>query len=330
MDKFPANISDEGHGPYNVAVALIDNVAAFELGVACEVFGIDRSEQGVPAYDFAVVAPTSRWLSSAFGFSLRAEHGLDRLAAADLVVVPGAGTPGTDVGPPALHAALRSTVARGGRVMSLCGGVFVLAAAGLLDGRRAAAHWYHAAELVARHPAIDVDPTVLYVEDGPVLTSAGTAAAIDLCLHVVRQQHGPAIANVVARRMVVPPQRDGGQAQYVEAPVPAHAEDHVLADVLDWAVGRLDEPLPVSRLAKQAAMAPRTFVRHFAELTGTTPHRWLIEQRLLRAERLLEQDLPIEEVARRAGFGTSAALREQFSRRRGVTPQAYRRSFAAR
>ncbi|MEP6462971.1 MAG: helix-turn-helix domain-containing protein [Frankiaceae bacterium] len=316
--------------PLNVAVALIDNVAAFELGVACEVFGIDRSAQGVPAYDFAVVSVTRRPLRSAFGFTVSTPYGLDRLAAADLVVVPGSGTPGTEAGPRALHAALRDTVARGGRVMSLCGGVFVLAAAGLLDGRRAAAHWYHAAELAARYPAVDVDPTVLYVEDGPVLTSAGTAAAIDLCLHVVRQDHGPAIANVVARRMVVPPQRDGGQAQYVEAPVPVHDEDHVLADVLDWAVQRLDEPLPVTRLAARATMAPRTFVRHFAELTGTTPHRWLIEQRLLCAERLLEEDLPIEEVARRAGFGTAAALREQFGRRRGVTPQAYRRSFAAR
>lgn len=314
--------------PTNVAVALIDNVPAFELGVACEVFGIDRSDQGVPAYDFAVAATSTRPLSSAFGFTLRTQQGLERLATADLVIVPGAGTPGTDRGSRSLHAGLRDTVARGGRVMSLCGGVFVLAAAGLLDGRRAAAHWYHAAELAARYPAIEVDRTVLYVEDGPVLTSAGTAAAIDLCLHVVRQEHGPAVANVVARRMVVPPQRDGGQAQYVEAPVPVHAEDHVLAEVLDWAVQRLDEPLPVTRLAARAAMAPRTFVRHFAELTGTTPHRWLIEQRLLRAERLLEQNLPVEEVARRAGFGTSAALRQQFARRRGVTPQTYRRSFA--
>jgi transcriptional regulator GlxA family with amidase domain len=314
----------------NVAVALIDNVAVFELGVACEVFGIDRSAQGVPAYDFAVVAAGPRLLRSPFGFTLRAEHGLARLAAADLVVVPGGATPGTDGGPPALHRALRDTVAGGGRVMSLCGGVFVLAAAGLLEGRHAAAHWYHAAELAARYPAVTVDPTVLYVEDGPVLTSAGTAAAIDLCLHVVRQEHGPAIANLVARRMVVPPQRDGGQAQYVEAPLPVHAADHVLAETLDWAVRRLNEPLPVARLAGRAHMAPRTFVRHFAELTGTTPHRWLIEQRLLRAERLLEQGSAIEDVARRAGFGTSAALREQFGRRRGVTPQAYRRSFAAR
>lgn len=320
----------DGRVPKNVAVALIDNVAAFELGVACEVFGIDRSAQGVPRYDFAVVAATRGPLRSAFGFRLSTEHGLDRLAAADLVVVPGAGTPGTDGGPPALHAALRGVLARGGQVMSLCGGVFVLAAAGLLDGRRAAAHWYHAAELAARFPAVEVDPTVLYVEDGPVLTSAGTAAAIDLCLHVVRRDHGPAVANIVARRMVVPPQRDGGQRQYVEAPVPEHAADHILAGVLDWAVQRLDEPLPVSRLAARASMSPRSFVRHFAELTGTTPHRWLIEQRLLRAERLLEQDLPVEEVARRAGFGTSAALREQFGRRRGITPQAYRRFFAHR
>lgn len=316
----------------NVAVALMDNVAAFELGVACEVFGIDRSENGVPVYDFAVVAVPEGPLRSSFGFTLTTNHGLDRLAAADLVVVPGGWPPGTDTedGPPELHAALQDAVARGGRVMSLCSGVFVLAAAGLLNGRRAAAHWFQADRLAARYPSIDIDPTVLYVEDGPVLTSAGTAAAIDLCLHVVRQEHGPAIANVVARRMVVAPQRDGGQAQYVEAPVPFHAEDHVLADVLDWAVGRLDEPLSVSRLASRAAMAPRTFVRHFAELTGSTPHRWLTEQRLLRAEQLLEQDLPIEEVARRSGFGTAAALRAQFSRRRGVTPQTYRRSFAAR
>ena len=314
----------------DVAVVLLKNVAVFELGVACEVFGIDRSEQGVPAHDFAVVAVEPLPLTSAFGFTLATPFGLDRLASADLVVVLGAGTPGTASGPERLHRALRDTVARGARVMSLCGGVFVLAASGLLDGRRAAAHWYHADQLAAAYPTIDVDRAVLYVEDGPVLTSAGTAAAIDLCLHVLRQEHGPAVANTVARRMVVPPQRDGGQAQYVESPVPVHSADHVLADLLDWALEHLDAPLPVSFLAARASMSPRSFVRHFADLTGSTPHRWLVEQRLLRAEVLLEQGLAVEQVARRAGFGTAAALREQFARRRGVSPQTYQRSFAAR
>jgi transcriptional regulator GlxA family with amidase domain len=225
--------------------------------------------------------------------------------------------------------ALRDVVARGGRVMSVCSGAFVLAAAGLLDGRRATTHWRYAAALAERYPRIDVDQNVLYVDAGPVLTSAGTAAGIDLCLHLVREEHGTAVANAVARRMVVPPHRDGGQAQYVEAPVPAPRRDD-LGDLLTWAVEHLDQPLSVESLAARALMSPRTFARRFRAATGTTPYAWLLHQRTLLAQRLLEAGHGVEEVARRSGFGSAATLREHFARARGTSPSAYQRAFAAR
>ncbi|HEX8003448.1 MAG TPA: helix-turn-helix domain-containing protein [Mycobacteriales bacterium] len=313
----------------NVAVAVCDGVSVFELGVVCEVFGIDRSDTGLPRYDFAVCAAEPGVLRSGGGFGVVAEHGLDRLAAADLVAVPHWRSV-TERPPEALLQALRDVVDRGGRVMSVCSGAFVLAAAGLLDGRRATTHWKYAAQLAEHYPLVDVDPNVLYVDAGPVLTSAGTAAGIDLCLHVVREEHGPAVANAVARRMVVPPHRDGGQAQYVEAPVPLPRRDDGLADVLAWAVEHLDRPLSVDDLAARALMSPRTFARRFRAATGTTPYAWLLHQRTLHAQRLLENGLAVEEVARRAGFGSAATLREHFGRIRGTSPSAYRRSFASR
>ncbi len=313
----------------DVAVAVCDGVSVFELGVVCEVFGLDRSDDGLPVYDFAVCAAEPGPIRTSSGFGINPAYGLDRLATADLIAVPAWRS--VDEPPPEpLLDALRAGVARGARVMSVCSGAFVLAAAGLLDGRRATTHWKHARTLAARYPAIDVDPNVLYVDAGPVLTSAGTAAGIDLCLHVVREAHGARVANAIARRMVVPPHRDGGQAQYVETPVPAATGGADFADLLDWAAAHLDQPQSVDTLAARALMSPRTFARRFRATTGTTPHHWLLNQRLLLAARLLEQGgHSVEEVARRSGFGSAATLRHHFARQRGTTPRAYQRTFRA-
>lgn len=311
----------------DVAVAVCHGVSPFELGVVCEVFGLDRSADGLPAYDFAVCSAESGPIRTNSGFELQTSHGLDRLATADLIAVPAWRS--LDEEPPAaLLDALRAAVDRGARVMSVCSGAFVLAAAGLLDGRRATTHWRYAEALARRYPAIDIDRDVLYVDADPVYTSAGSAAGIDLCLHLVREAHGSAVANAVARRMVVPPHRSGGQAQYVETPVPERRSGEDLAEVLDWAVTHLDDDLSVEVLAGHALMSPRTFARRFVTSTGTTPHRWLLEQRMLLAQRLLEQgDLSVEEVARRCGFGAAATLRHHFGRWRGTSPQAYQRTF---
>jgi transcriptional regulator GlxA family with amidase domain len=229
---------------------------------------------------------------------------------------------------PELVDALHRAVARGARVLSVCTGAFLPAAAGLLDGRRVATHWRYADELAARYPLVEVDPCVLYVDDGPVITSAGTAAGIDACLYLVRKEFGAAVANAFARRMVVPPHRSGGQAQYVEAPVPESSVGGDLADVLEWAQRNLMEELTVEALAAQAVMSPRTFARRFRDVTGTTPYRWLLDQRLLLAEQLLEDtDLSVDEVARRAGLGGADTLRHHFTRRRRVAPAAFRRTF---
>lgn len=313
---------------HNVAVAICDGVSVFELGVVCEVFGVDRTDTGLPGYDFAVCRAEDGPLRTGGGFGIEPGFGLERLAAADLVAVPHWRSP-DELPPEPLLDALRSVVERGGRVMSVCSGAFVLAAAGLLDGRRATTHWRYAAALAERYPLVDVDPNVLYVDAGPVLTSAGTAAGIDLCLHLVRSEHGAAVANAVARRMVVPPHRDGGQAQFVEAPVPLPRRDD-LADVLSWAVSHLDSPLSVETLAARALMSPRTFARRFKAATGATPYAWLLHQRTLLAQRLLEDGLAVEEVARRSGFGSAATLREHFARSRGTSPSAYRRTFAGK
>jgi transcriptional regulator GlxA family with amidase domain len=314
----------------NVAVAVCDQVAAFELGVLSEVFGLDRTADGFPGYDFAVCAVEPPPLRTSSGFTIDTPHGIDRLRSADLIAIAAWRDP--DERPPErLLAELRAAVDRGARVMSVCTGAFVLAAAGLLDGRRATTHWRHAAALAERYPLIEVDPDVLYVDAGPVLTSAGTAAGIDLCLHIVRTEHGAGVANALARRMVVPPHRDGGQAQFVETPVRVHRRGDELSEVLDWALERLDEPLPVEDMAARALMSTRTFARRFRAVTGETPHRWLLLQRLLLAQRLLEEgDEPVEEVARLAGFGSPVSLRQHFARWRGTSPQRYRRTFRTR
>jgi transcriptional regulator GlxA family with amidase domain len=310
----------------NVAVLVYEGVAPFELGVLCEAWGLDRADDGVPPFDFAVCAPEPGRLRTSQGFDLHVAHGLDRVAQADLVTLPA--MPRDQQVPQLVINAVRGAFERGARLLSVCSGAFVLGEAGLLDGRRCTTHWRYAAELAARFPAAQVDADVLYVDADPVFTSAGSAAGLDACLYLLRKEFGAQVAGAVARRMVVPPHRDGGQAQFVRAQV-ADVEADTVAPVLDWLVGHLDEDLSVDALARRVHMSPRTFARRFREETGTTPHQWLSHQRVLLAERLLEETgLPIEEVARRSGFGTAATLRQSFSRVRGTSPAAYRRTFA--
>jgi transcriptional regulator GlxA family with amidase domain len=312
----------------NVAAVLLDGVHPFELGVVCEVFGLDRSDEGLPVYDFAVVSAEGPALSTHVGgLTVSTPYGLDRLEEADLIAVPASdANVGRDY-PPELLAALRRAVDRGARVLSVCSGVFVLGAAGLLDGRRCAAHWRQADTLARRFPRTRVEPDVLYVDEDPVITSAGTAAGIDACLHIVRKEQGPEVANKIARRMVVPPHRDGGQAQYIERPLPRNPCDTV-GEVLVWMEQHLAEEVTVEQLAARALMAPRTFARRFQQETGTTPYRWILRQRVLLAQELLEgTDETVDAVAARTGFGTAAALRHQFVRALGTTPNAYRRAF---
>ncbi|MFF8725039.1 GlxA family transcriptional regulator [Streptomyces sp. NPDC015171] len=311
----------------NVAAVLLDGVHPFELGVVCEVFGIDRSDDGLPVYDFAVVSAEGPDLGTHCGFRVSTPYGLERLEEADLIAVPAGETYAERAYPAELLAALRRAADRGARVLSVCSGVFVLAAAGLLDGRRCAVHWHHAEQLARRYPGLTVEPDVLYVDEDPVITSAGTAAGIDACLHLVRKEQGPEVANKIARRMVVPPHRDGGQAQFIERPLPKAPCDTV-GEVLAWMEAHLDQEVTVEQLAARAHMAPRTFARRFQQETGTTPYRWILRQRVLLAQELLEgTDETMDAIAWRTGFGTAAALRHQFVRALDTTPNAYRRAF---
>ena len=310
----------------SVAVLAYDGVSTFGLGVTAEVFGCDRSAEGLPRYDYAVTAARPGLIRTDVGLPIVVEAGLDRLRSADLAIV--VCWDDIDTRPPApVLDALRAVTARGGRVLSQCTGAFVLAAAGLLDGRRATTYWKYAAELARRYPRVTVDPDVLYVDEGDVITSAGTAAGIDACLHVVRVEHGAATANEIARRLVVAPHREGGQAQFVPVPVDAADGGAELAALQDWALGRLGDPITVAQLAARIHMAPRTFARWFVSHTGTTPHQWLTSQRLSRAQELLEcTDHGVEQVAAECGL-TSLMLRRHFAQRLGITPQAYRRRF---
>jgi transcriptional regulator GlxA family with amidase domain len=314
----------------SIAAVVGSRVAGFELGILCQVFGLDRSDDGLPTYDFAVCGPRPGLVPSTSGFAVEVTHGLDRVATADLVAVPA--WPDLDAPlDPDIAAALRAAYDRGAALLSVCTGAFALAGAGVLDGRRATTHWQFTGRLARRFPRVRVEEDVLYVADGQVLTSAGAAAGIDACLHIVRQAHGSATANALARRMVVSAHRDGGQAQYVEMPLPRIPAGTRLAEVLDWAVAHLDEPLTVTDLAGRARMSPRSFARHFGTTTGTTPHRWLLEQRLQRAELLLETtELTVDVVAQRSGFGSADTLRHHFARRRGTTPHAHRHAFRRR
>lgn len=296
--------------------------------MCCEVFGIDRSDLVDPWYDFRLCTahPGRVRLGGGAGVDLSVRYGLGQLDRADTVIVTGT-VRSADNAPQGLFDGLRRAHSRGARLASICGGAYLLAAAGMLDGRRATTHWMQAADFSRRFPAIHLDPNVLYIDHGDVLTSAGTAAGIDLCLNLVRVDHGAEVANEVARRMVVPPHRDGGQAQFVRLPLPPPGEDPLSA-VLDWVLAHLEEPIEVADLARRANLSGRTFARRFRQSTGTTPLQWLLSQRLRLAQQLLEAgDDPIPVVARKAGFGTAANLRQHFTRATTVSPQAYRRAF---
>jgi len=316
--------------PHRVVTLALPGVILLDLAAPTHLFG----HCGHPWYSYAVAAPEPGPLTSSTGLDIMAPHGLGVLATADTIVVPG--TEILDRPPQPVLAALSAAAARGARIMSVCTGAFVLAYAGLLDGRRAATHWGWATDLARQFPAVTVDPAVLYVDEGQILTSAGVAAGLDLCLHVIRRDYGADLAARLARRTVVAPHRDGGQAQFIRHPVPAAsgaggahgAGGPGLAATRAWALENLDADLSVAVLARRAGVSTRTFARRFRAETGTTPAQWLLDQRVLAARQLLERTgLPIEQIAVRSGFSTAAALREHFARRVATTPTAYRRAF---
>lgn len=312
---------------HTVAVVVGDVASVFEMAVACEVFGLDRSEYlGFPWYRFKVCSFDGPNLATTGGFRLQTEYGLDDVRRADTVIVPG-WQPFDREPPEALLDALRAVAKRGGRLVSFCFGARVLAATGLLDGRAATTHWLATEDLRRMYPKINLKPDVLFVDEGNILTSAGTGAAIDLSLHIVRRDHGAAVANTVARRMIVPPLREGGQAQFVTSPVAATRADP-LAHTLDWMVQNLADDLTVKEMAAVATMSTRTFVRRFQAATGTSPYKWLNQQRVYHAQRLLETtDMPAESIASHAGFGSPASFRAHFKRQMGTSPTAYRKTF---
>jgi transcriptional regulator GlxA family with amidase domain len=310
-----------------IAVVAFEGISPFHLSVPCLVFGEDRSEVGMPPYEILVSSLERGPLRTSAGFRIEAPHGLGRLSEAGIVIVPSWRDPGER--PPArLISALRSAHASGAKIVGLCLGAFPVAEAGLLDGRRATTHWRWASMFAARFPRVELDPGVLYVDEGDVLTSAGTAAAIDACLHLLRSDVGAEIANRVARRLIVSPHRRGGQAQFIEQPLGDDEADDRLSRTMEWALRRLDEPLGLDALAARAFMSRRNFTRRFREATGTTVHRWLLDQRVALAQRLLETtDQPVERVAMSAGFGTALSLRVRFAEAVGTSPSAYRRDF---
>jgi AraC family transcriptional regulator, transcriptional activator FtrA len=309
-------------------VALVyDRLCTFEFGIVVEMFGLPRPELAVDWYQFCVCSLDPGPLNATGGVMVQPTAGLRALQRAGTIVIPGWRDP--DERPPeAMLSAVRAASARGVRLVTICSGVFVLAAAGLLDGKRATTHWRYVDRLRARFPQVRVEADVLYVDEGHILTSAGSAAGIDLCLHIVRRDYGAEVANQVARRLIVPPQRDGGQSQYIPAPVRAQSSDG-LARVLEWAQRRLGEPLTVEMFAERATMSPRTFARRFREETGTTPHQWLTHQRILAAQSRLETTAEsIDEIAEAVGLQTAGTLRLHFRRVLRVTPTAYRRRFS--
>jgi AraC family transcriptional activator FtrA len=309
--------------PHRVVALVHPPQSPFELSCASEVFGLDRP--GLAArYEFQVCTLRPGPVPTLGGYAITATRGLSALRRADTIVIPG--WHAEDVPAPVLQA-LRDAHRRSTRILAICFGAFVLAAAGLLDGRRATTHWRGAAELTRRYPQVRVDADVLYVDHGDVATSAGTAAGIDLCLHVVRTDHGAAYAAEIARHMVMPPRREGGQVQYAR-PAPERARDASLAAVLDWAVGQLGRPITVTDLARRARLSPRTLARRFTEQVGTSPGQWILAKRLDAARELLEStDLPVETVAARVGLSSAVNLRHHFHARLATTPAAYRRTF---
>ena len=323
-----------GRSVHRVAVLLFDRPALFETAIACEVWGIDRSAAGVPRSELRLCTPDRGTLTTDLGARIVVDHGLEALRWADTIVIPSARKPlgdpmdGPLCGDPVVRS-LRAAHRRGARIATFCSGAFVLAATGLLAGRKATTHWTCSDLFRERFPDVELDPNVLYVGGDRLFTSAGTAAGIDLCLHLVRSDWGAEVANIVARRMVVAPHHDGGQAQFVEIPVPTSDDaDADLRAVLRWVEGNLDRELNVDELARRAAMTTRTFARRFKQSTGTTPLQWVLHQRVARAQRLLETTrLGVDEIAATCGFGSAAALRQHFARLVGSTPSGYRSSF---
>ncbi|MFJ2738477.1 GlxA family transcriptional regulator [Streptomyces sp. NPDC087440] len=310
--------------PHRVVVLALDGVYPFELGIPQRVFG---SADG--RYEVVTCTADGRPVRTSSDFSITAEYGPEALERADTVVVPPYLSAADSAELPDPVAAALARIPAGARLVSICTAAFALAAAGLLDGRRATTHWRLAGRFRELFPRVTLDPDVLFVDDGRVLTSAGAASGVDVCLHLVREDHGSEVANRVARRCVVPPWRDGGQAQYIEHPVPEPTEAGTAA-TRAWALAHLAEPLTLRDLADHARMSLRTFARRFQDEVGVSPGRWLIRQRVLHARELLEaSDLSVEQVAARAGFGTTASLRQHLHAAIGVTPQAYRRTFRA-
>ncbi|MDE0546484.1 GlxA family transcriptional regulator [Microbacterium sp. C7(2022)] len=312
---------------HTVACIVQNGFAPFEFGLACEAFGLDRQGDGIPNFDFRIVTPDPGAVPSSMAFSINVENDLAFADEADLVVVtpiPRASWGAVDE---RVSEVIRRAVARRAWVLTVCSGSFAVAAAGVLNGRRATTHWMYAETMAQMYPEIDVDPDVLYVQDGRIITSAGTAAGLDACLHLLRQELGAEMTNIIARRMVIAPQRDGGQAQFIAQPLPV-ATSHSLAPVTDWMVDNLRRDLTVEQLAARAHMSPRTFARRFRADFGTTPAAWLARQRVIHAQRLLERtDFGLDRIADECGFGSAAVLRQNFARILDTTPTAYRARF---
>ncbi len=310
--------------PHRVAVLALPSVVPFDFSVPLQVFGYAHLGHG--AYRPMVCAERAGRVPTAYGFALVAPHGLEALSRAHTIIIPGIEETGRPVSA-AVTRALRRAHRRGARIASICTGAFVLAATGLLRGKRATTHWDHVAAFRRAFPDVTVDPDVLYIDEGRLLTSAGIAAGIDLCLHLVQRDHGATVANAIARRLVVPPHRSGGQAQFIPDPV-APATSSALEATREWALRRLGEPLTVAALAAHAGLPARTFARRFAAETGTSPLQWLLRHRLLAAQRALEtSDARVERIATHCGFGSAVSLRAHFRRALGTSPVAYRRTF---
>jgi AraC family transcriptional activator FtrA len=311
----------------NVAVLAYEGLGTFEFGIATEIFGLERPEMGDDWYRFTACSLEPGPIRTNSGLMVQAKEGLEAFERAGTIIIPGWKSADTPV-PQDLIDALAGAHARGARLVSLCSGAFVLAATGLLDGRRATTHWHYADALAAKHPRVEVDPSVLYVDEGALLTSAGSAAAIDLLLHIVRKDFGPKAANRVARCLVMPPHRDGGQAQFIESPVPVRP-DGKLAPLLESLRRRLDQPITIPELASVSAMSQRTFLRRFRAMTGVTPGRWLLQARIDAAKALLEDGwLPVSQVAFQSGFRSAEAMRYHFRQEVRLSPREYRERFS--
>lgn len=311
----------------SVALALAGEISVMEVAGPCEIFGVNRTDLADPWYSFSVCGTHSAQLGGWFRPDNIGE--LDNLTDAATIIVPGPRNPAVEEPPEELVKAVSIAHKAGARIVSVCTGAFILAEAGILDGRRATTHWKHSSLLAARYPAVKVDPDVLYTDEGDVLTAAGMSAGIDLCLHVVRGDYGSAIANALARQLVMPPHRDGGQAQFITQPA-ADSRSSALSDLLSWVTANLDQPLTVGDMSRQAGMSTRNLARHFNAITGTAPLQWLLTQRVYRAQELLERtDYTIDRIAAECGMATAVTLRRHFRRNAGVTPNSYRRTFRA-